>query len=186
MRINRHPLVSVFILAVVLTVPGLTFGRVDYYQDPPPQSQSNAPDLVQELQLTPEQRQKIRAIREETRNERTTVNQRLREANFALEQALYADNPDEVLIEQRLRDVTAAQAASTRMRIHTEIRIRQVLTREQVAIWRTLRQPSGRPLRDLRIQNQRRNRRGILNRDRRNGIAPVLPRRDALPRNRRP
>lgn len=186
MRINKPPFVSVFILAVVLTVPGVSFALVDNFQDPSAQSQSNAPDLIQDLQLTPEQRQRIRAIREEMKDERATVNQRLQEANFALEQALYADNPDEALIEHRLRDATAAQAASIRMRIQTEMRIRRVLTREQVAIWRTLRQQSARSIRDLRIQNQRANRRGILNPDRRNGMTPILPRRNARPRNRRP
>lgn len=187
MRINRQPLIPIFLLAVVLAAPSSSFGNVVNPQDPPAQTQTTSPDLIQELQLTPEQRQRIRGIREELKNERAMINQRVREANFALEQALDADKPDEALIEQRLRDAAAAQAASMRMRIQTELRIRRILTLEQLAIWRTLRQQSGRPLRDLRIENQRPNRRStVLSPDGRNGIAPVLRRRNTLPRNRRP
>jgi Spy/CpxP family protein refolding chaperone len=187
MRINRQTLIPIFLLAVILAATSNSFGNIVTPQDPPAQTQTTSPDLIQELQLTPEQRQKIRGIREEMKNERAMINQRVREANFALEQALDADKPDEALIEQRLRDAAAAQAASMRMRIQTELRIRRILTLEQLAIWRTLRQQSGRPLRDLRIENQRPNRRGtVLSPDGRNGIAPVLPRRNTLPRNRRP
>jgi Spy/CpxP family protein refolding chaperone len=187
MRINRQRLVPIFLLAVALAALINSFAGIVTAQDPPAQTQTTSPDLIQELQLTPEQRQKIRAIREEMKTERATINQRVREANFALEQALDADKPDEALIEQRLRDAATAQAASMRMRIQTELRIRRILTLEQLAIWRTLRQQSGRPLRDLRIESQRANRRGrVLSPDGRNGIAPVLRPRNTLPRNRRP
>lgn len=184
MRINRQKLVPIFLLAVALAASSNSFANVVTPQDPPAQTQTTSPDLIQELQLTPEQRQKIRAIREEMKNERATINQRVRETNFALEQALEADKPDEALIEQRLRDAATAQAASMRMRIQTELRIRRILTLEQLAIWRALRQQSGRPLRDLRINSQRPNRR--LSPDGRNGITPVLRPRNTLPRNRRP
>ncbi|HEX6730614.1 MAG TPA: Spy/CpxP family protein refolding chaperone [Pyrinomonadaceae bacterium] len=187
MRINRQTLVPILLLAVALAASSNSFANILTPQDPPAQTQTTSPDLIQELQLTPEQRQKIRAMREEMKNERATINQRVRETNFALEQALDADKPDETLIEQRLRDAATAQAASMRMRIQTELRIRRILTLEQLAIWRALRQQSGRPLRDLRIESQRPNRRGrVLNPDGRNGIAPVLRPRNTLPRTRRP
>jgi Spy/CpxP family protein refolding chaperone len=105
-----------------------------------PQAAPQGPDLVEQLRLTPEQRQRIRAIREQSKNERMTVNQRLRESNLALEEALDSDNLDENLVEQRVRDVSAAQAAQLRMRIHNEVQIRRVLSADQIAIWRLLRQ----------------------------------------------
>jgi Spy/CpxP family protein refolding chaperone len=159
-------------------------------QDPqqPPQNspQQAVSDPIEQLRLTPEQRQKIRAIRESTRLERAQTNQRLREANFALNKALDDDVLDEALIEQRLREAAAAQAASMRMRVQTEVQIRRVLTQEQVATLRALRQPAGRPLNADQNQNTRPNRQGnVLRPNQRNGIAPVFPRRDA-PRNPRP
>src|SRR5882724_7954182 len=62
-------------------------------QDPdqqPDTQQSSPDDPIRQLNLTPEQRQKIRAIAEENREERVRINRRLREAQFALEQTLDA------------------------------------------------------------------------------------------------
>ena len=106
-------------------------------QDPP--APPPAADQILQLNLTPEQRQQIRRLTEETRQERQMTNRRLREANAALDQALDADPVDENLIEQRINDVTAAQAAQTRMRIHMELRIRRLLQPEQLATLRRLR-----------------------------------------------
>ncbi|HEY3579894.1 MAG TPA: hypothetical protein VGK82_05100, partial [Pyrinomonadaceae bacterium] len=75
----------------------------------------------------------------ENRDERQAANQRVRQANIALDQALDTDPPDENLIEQRINDLAAAQAAQLRMRIHTEIRIRRVLRPEQITTLRRLR-----------------------------------------------
>ena len=88
-------------------------------------------DAVRELNLTPEQREQIRMIREENRAERAAVNQRLRETNRALDEALDSDNPDQAVLEQKIREVSLAQAEAMRMRILTEVKIRQVLTLEQ-------------------------------------------------------
>jgi len=110
------------------------------FQDPQTTATESAtPDLITTLRLTPEQRQKIRAIREQTKDERAVINQRLKESNRALEDALDADPLDENLIDQRMRDVSLAQTAQMRMRIRTEVMIRRVLNREQLATWRTLR-----------------------------------------------
>jgi len=152
-------------------------------QDGPGEPGGPSPqDPITQLRLTPEQRQRIRAIREQNKEQRAAINQRLRESNFALEQALDADNPNEAEIEQRLRDVATAQAASTRMRVMTELSIRRVLTTEQLAVWRVLRQQNAnqRPLRD----NPRRPG-AELRPNQRNGLAPVRP-RDVTPRTARP
>lgn len=97
------------------------------------------PDPILQLNLTPEQRQKIRLLTQETRDERQTTNRRLREANAALDQALEADTIDENLVEQRLNELAAAQAAQTRMRVHMELRIRRLLYPEQLATLKRLR-----------------------------------------------
>ncbi|HET6976381.1 MAG TPA: periplasmic heavy metal sensor [Pyrinomonadaceae bacterium] len=147
MRLRILMLLSV---AVVLLVP--VFGHA---QDAPLSGQ----DPIQQLRLTPEQRQKIRIIFAEGKDERQIANRRLREANFALEQALDAENVDENLVEQRINELAAAQAGQTRMRIRMELKIRRELRPEQLAIWRTIRlqlkdfagvQRNDQPGRDLR------------------------------------
>jgi Spy/CpxP family protein refolding chaperone len=108
-------------------------------QDPvAPPAPPPSDDPIRQLNLTPEQRQQIRRLTAETRDERQTTNQRLRAANAALDQALDADPLDENLVEQRINEVAAAQAAQTRMRAHFEMRIRRLLNSEQLAILRRL------------------------------------------------
>src|SRR5258705_20445 len=51
--------------------------------------------------------------------------------DWSLEYVVNSESPDEALVEQRLRELEAAQAVAMRMRILTEIRIRGVLTSEQ-------------------------------------------------------
>ena len=105
-------------------------------QDP---SQDFPADPIEQLRLTPEQRQRIRVIFDQNKQERQNTNRRLREANVALDQALDADPINESVIEQRINELAAAQAAQLRMRIQTEIKIRRELRPEQIAVLRRLR-----------------------------------------------
>jgi uncharacterized membrane protein len=144
------------LLAAVLII---TCGGFTYAQDlaPPP------PDPILQLRLTPDQRQRVRMILEENKTERQSINRRVREANVALDQALDAETPDENLIEQRINEFAAAQAAQTRMRIHTEMKIRRELTPEQLTTLRRLRLQ----VRDF-VNGQRPLNRRPVNRPRRN------------------
>ena len=162
MLLNHKSLQLTLVLGFILAGAGVAFSQE-------PQTGQQAPDLIEQLRLTPEQREKIRSIREQTKNERMAVNQRLRESNRALEQALDSDNLDESLVEQRIREVNAAQGAQLRMRIQNEVQIRRVLTPDQIATWRLLRQRTRDVLRSL-PNPRRRARTMVLPRD-------VAPRR---------
>ena len=145
-------------------------------QQPYPQQPAPVDDAIRELGLTPDQENRIRAIREETKQERAAINQRLREANRVLEVALDADAPDEAVVEQRLRDVANAQAAQMRMRVLTELRILRVLSPEQRLRWRELRQQAAR----RRQSNDRKGNQRALDRTRtfpsqRDGLGPAPP-----------
>jgi len=120
------------LLAAVLIITCAGFSYAQEYAPPPP-------DPITQLQLTPDQRQRVRLILEENKDERQSINRRVREANVALDQALDADPNNENVIEQRINDLAAAQTAQTRMRIHTEMKIRRELTPEQLATLRRLR-----------------------------------------------
>lgn len=140
-------------------------------------------DLIRQLNLTAEQREQIRSIREDKKAERAAVNQRLRETNRALEETLDTDNPDEAVIEQRVRDLAAAQAAAMRIRILTELRIRHVLTTEQRNLLRSLQQQARELQRDRLLANPDERQRQRAERVRalqnqRNGLGPLLPRRE--------
>ena len=120
---------------ILLLATVLLFAAPSYAQDVPPVNS----DPIQQLRLTPEQRQRIRIIFAEGKDERQITNRRLREANVALEQALDAESPDENLIDQRINELAAAQAAQTRMRVRMELRIRRELRPEQLALWKQFR-----------------------------------------------
>ena len=96
-------------------------------------------DSINQLHLTPEQRQRIRTIFEENKTDRQTTNRRLREAQIALTRSLDAEPTDESVIDQRVNELAAAQAAQLRMRIQIELKIRRELTPEQLTAWRRLR-----------------------------------------------
>ena len=125
------------LLAVVLflTVAAPVFATQDAMQP----GQDMPDDPIEQLRLTPEQRQRIRMIVEQNKNERQSTNRRLREANVALDQALDTEPIDEAVIQQRINEVAMAQAAQLRMRIETEIKIRRELRPEQLAMLRALR-----------------------------------------------
>jgi len=133
-------------LSLLLILTATSFAIAQQQPDP-------AMDPIEQLRLTPDQRQAVRQIVADTRLERQSINRRLREANVALDQALDAEPTDENLIEQRINEVATAHAAQLRMRIHTEMRIRRILNPEQLATLRRLRLQ----LRDVVVPQRRNN-----------------------------
>ena len=97
-----------------------------------------AAGLLRALNLSPEQHAQIAAIRRETEPQGRLLGARLRQARRALDEAIYAANPDESVIEERVREVGAAQAAIVRLRALTELSIRRVLSPEQLDAFRRL------------------------------------------------
>jgi Spy/CpxP family protein refolding chaperone len=109
-------------------------------QPAPPQNPARAQNLMQRLNLSREQRQQLREIRRQSELELRADTRRVRLARRALDEAIYADSLDEALVEQRSRELSAAQAALIRLRAATELKIRRILTPDQLQLFRTLRQ----------------------------------------------
>jgi Spy/CpxP family protein refolding chaperone len=112
-----------------------------------PTGQTQTPDLpanqmadLRPLGLTPDQIKMIRAINFELKDERQAAGNKLRQAQRALADAIESPTPNESLIEQRSREVAAAQANTIRLRSLTEARILQILTPEQRTRLREMRQ----------------------------------------------
>jgi Spy/CpxP family protein refolding chaperone len=174
------PIAGLVLFAAIAT------GSTSFAQTPqPPNSPEAQPaaggDPIRQLNLTPEQREQVRSIRQQTNGERTAINQRVGEANRALEAALDSDNPDESTVEQKMKDLAAAQADAMRMRISTEVKIRRVLTVEQRAILRALRLEARELQRErleIRDQRQRRREERPNPRNQRNGLGPLFPGRN--------
>lgn len=101
---------------------------------PPPR-----PNLLQELNLSPAQIQQMRRLNQERKQEMQAAQFRLREANRALDEAVYANAEDEAEIQNRIKEVQAAHAEMIRNRTHLERAIRRILTPQQLARFRQLR-----------------------------------------------
>ena len=113
------------------------------------------PDLKRELGLTPEQRQRIQQMNQARRPLMKAATGRLREANRALDAAIYADSLNEEDVAARLRDFQEAEAEVAKLRFRAELELRKVLTPEQLGKFRYLRERFAKQ-RELR-QDMRRN-----------------------------
>lgn len=110
---------------------------------------ANGAGLRRVLNLSAEQRAQIGAIRRETEPHGRLLGARLREARRALDEAIYSPDTDESVIEARVREVGAAQTAVVRLRSLTELRIRRVLSPEQLDAFRSLRSQARMPRRRM-------------------------------------
>lgn len=126
-------LILPMLAALLLTLSTSTYAQEVFNATRP------APDPIEELRLTPDQRQKIRMIFDENKDERQQANRALRQANVALDQVLDAETVDQELLERRISEVAVAQTAQLRMRIQTELKIRRELRPEQLTILRQMR-----------------------------------------------
>ena len=141
-----------------LTLLLLTLSATAAAQEPgepqaaaPQQQPARALNLMQRLNLSREQRQRLREIRQQSDPELRAHTRRVRLARRALDEAIYADTVDDAVVEQRSRELATAQSELIRLRAATELRVRRILTDEQLQLFRTLRQEA-----QQRLQLQRR------------------------------
>jgi Spy/CpxP family protein refolding chaperone len=94
--------------------------------------------VFRQLDLSAEQRQRLRQLGFKYGNQLPVLTRLQRAQNEALDEALYGQNFDPQLVEQRAADLAATQAeiVKTRARIMTELR--QVLTPDQALRFRAL------------------------------------------------
>lgn len=138
MRIRRFFPVLVFTSLLMLPA-ALAFAQ---QQDTPPDFQaarSTRPNLLATLGLTPDQIQQIKQINRERRPQVQEAVRRLREANRALDAAVYSDIVNESEFQTRLSEFQAAQTEVARLRFESELAIRKILTPDQIVRFRELR-----------------------------------------------
>ena len=131
---------------------------------------NQTPALIDQLNLTPEQIQKWRAVNLGLRSEQQAATQRLRQARRALADAVESGSPNEEVIKQRAHEVSDAQAAIIQLQALREARMLQILTPEQRVKLREIRQ---RQQAIRRAENQQ-------------GLRNIGGRQNGLPRNVNP
>jgi Spy/CpxP family protein refolding chaperone len=146
---------------LLLAIPSIVGAQTPPQQNPsePAQTQTQAtqagqlPDFAQ-LDLKPDQIQKIRGINAELKEQRQAAGMKLRQAQRALAEAVESPTPNEALIEQRSHELADAQAGMIRLRSLTEARVLQVLTPEQRIKLREMRQRNQAARREANRQQQ--------------------------------
>ena len=147
------------LLLVIVTVQGRAQTPAQQNPSEPVQTQAQAtqagqlPDFAQ-LDLKPEQVQKIRAINAELKDQRQAAGMKLRQAQRALAEAVESPTPNEALIDQRSHELADAQAGMIRLRSLSEVRVLQVLTPEQRIKLREMRQRNQAARREANRQQQ--------------------------------
>lgn len=126
--------------------------------EPPPGAQGFAPaqgpNLLEALGLTREQVQQLRRLNAVLQPQRKELQRNLKEANDALDEAIYADETNDEIIRERVRAVQQAQSELIRHRAFMETSVRRILTKEQLVKFRQLRENSkNRPLNPNKMMN---------------------------------
>lgn len=106
--------------------------------------------------------------------------QRFRQANRALDAAIYADSPNETDVQARMKEVQLAQAEIIKIRTTSELAIRKVLTPEQLVKFRELRENFMRRMQNQQNsppENEDPNQREELNNSNRRNLNPLRRRR---------
>lgn len=94
--------------------------------------------VFRQLDLTNEQRQKLRELNRAHGNQLPVLTRLLRAQNEALDEVLYGNNFDPKVAEQRAADVAATQGEIIKARAKIMSELRQILTNEQAGKFRTL------------------------------------------------
>ena len=137
---------------------GAVFTNAQNIQENQPNERQNVRPqrLFEQLGLSREQIQQIRRINQEKQPLIREAQEKLREANRALDAAIYADNANEVEIQNRLKDAQTAQAEVVKIRTSIEFAVRQVLTTEQLAKFRQLREDFAKQVQERQTNKEKR------------------------------
>ena len=158
-------------ILLLLLFAAAAFSQIDPGNDDDAPPVRRGEIIARVLGLTPEQSTEIRNLNRSGREKIRNAQENLRTARSELDQAIYADTYDEIIVQNKIKAVADAQAEIVKLRTENEVAVRRLLTPEQVVKFRDLRQrfADQRENRQRRRQQQRPNRRqNPLRRNRKN------------------
>jgi Spy/CpxP family protein refolding chaperone len=132
-------LFPLIISVVVLISTGITALAQQGFAPDGDRPERNRPNLLATLGLSPDQVQQIKKFNQAHRPQIQEAVQRLREANRALDAAVYADAVNDFDFQTRLKEFQSAQAHVAKLRFESEFAIRKILTPDQLVRFRDLR-----------------------------------------------
>ena len=142
------------LIFTALLFASFTFVNAQNMQERPKDDKMRPMELFKRLGLSQEQVQQIRKINQEKQPAMQEAQRRFGDANRALDIAIYADALDENEIQARLKEVQAAHDEVIRLRSALELAVRKVLTAEQLAKFRDLREEMMKQNEQRRMENR--------------------------------
>lgn len=139
---NKKNFKVIFILILVFSAFSQIRAQNDSDVDETNETVSAArkrPQLLRELSLTQAQKRQVRLINQERKTAVSAAQARLRDARLHLDEAIYADKADDNLIRSRIIELQTAQSKLIETRINYELKVRMLLTGEQIGKFRQLR-----------------------------------------------
>jgi len=139
---------QILFIATAISIGGNVWAQdgkpVDDQPAETPRPMANQPmdvrtNALRQLGLSREQAQQIRRINMARKPQMDAAQQRLREANRSLDDAIYADQISDPDFQARLKEVQLAQAEVAKIRFASELAVRRILTPEQLVRFRDLR-----------------------------------------------
>jgi len=97
-------------------------------------------NMLRQLGLGRDQIQRLQRINRERKPLMDAAQEKLRNANRSLDEAIYADEVSDTDVQAKLKEVQIAQADVFRIRFMNELAIRRLLTPEQLVRFRNMRQ----------------------------------------------
>ena len=94
--------------------------------------------VFRQLDLTDEQREKMRELSRRVGNQIPVLNRLRRAQSDALDEAIYSANFDPKVVELRAADLAATQAEITKLQARVMTEVRQILTQQQAQRFREL------------------------------------------------
>lgn len=88
-------------------------------------------NIIEELGLTDEQKEKIRQIRVQAHKQRIEQRAKMQLARIELRELVQAGNPDQKLLDAKIAEVSKLQETALRNRIATHLEVQKVFTAEQ-------------------------------------------------------
>ncbi len=161
------------LVAAMLGLSVTALGQDPYVEDVKQKTVTAAPiedriDLIRELALSPDQIKAVVRINRERKPVEAAARTRFREAQRALNEAIYGDAVDEGDVRSKLIEFQAAQGDLARIKFMNELAVRKLLTPSQLVRFREMRRrfaearkeadkgmatPAPRPIQRLRRRN---------------------------------
>lgn len=131
---------TLFLFAMMFAVPTLAQDEPLPEPQRPAANQQPQVNMLRQLGLNREQIQRLQQINRTRKPLMDAAQEKLRNANRLLDEAIYADEVSDVDVQAKLKEVQLAQAEVFRVRFTSELQIRRMLTPEQLVRFRNMRQ----------------------------------------------